>query len=185
MYRGKKKTARCTTTKCQLVSLSLCCCTPASQRTDLFSASFALRRCPAEFLSNNPYPKLLHSWIPPSDPRALTIGKTFQLCQYKEGHCERSEPTKRAAGMQRNRLWPDNKATQGVSAIKGEGLLCASSPQEWDGDESVAQSDDITLQILEINESVAGRVSRHGIKKLQADTVLSGHPETPVHLWLD
>lgn len=75
---GAGKKARCTITKCQLVSLSLvslCCSTPPSQRTDLFSVSFALSHCPAEFLSNNPHPKSPHSWIPPSDPRELTIGK--------------------------------------------------------------------------------------------------------------
>lgn len=109
--------------------VSLCCSTPPSQKTNLFSASFARSHCPAEFLSNNPDHEFLHSWIPPSDPRELTIGQTFQLCKYKKGHCERSKPTNRAAGTQWNRIWPHNKATQGIAAIKGGGLLFIPQPR--------------------------------------------------------
>lgn len=108
---------------CPLCVASIKKPSPQSQKTGLFSASSALSHCPAEFLSNNPDPELLHSWIPPGDPRELTIGKTFQLREYKEGHCEWSEPTNGAAGMWRNRLWPHNKARQGISTIKGRGLL--------------------------------------------------------------
>lgn len=118
---GAGKTARCTKTKCQLVSLSLvslCRSTPPSEWTGSFSESFALSHCPAGSLSNNA--EFLHSGIPPSDPRELTIGKTLQLRKYKEGPCERSAPANGAAGTQWNRLPPHNKAAPGVSAI---GLL--------------------------------------------------------------
>lgn len=81
IYRGRKKHhAAPIITKCQLVLFVLLqwkntTTSPLSQRTGSFSSPFALSLCPAEFLSNNPYPELLHSWIPPSDLRELTIGK--------------------------------------------------------------------------------------------------------------
>lgn len=201
----QEKCLCCTKTKCQPVA-SIKKPSPQSQKTGLFSPSSALSHCPAEFLSNNPEPELLHSWIPPGDLRELTIGKTFQLREYKEGPCERSEPTNGAVGMWRNRLWPHNKATQGISTIKGWGLLffhgsrsdillppnmktsasCALSPHGWNRDESIAGSDGINSpDFINKLDRCRQSVSRRAIKGLQKDTVLSSHPDTPIHLRVD
>lgn len=161
---------------------------------------------------------LLSFWVITLTPNSSTAGyrqvtgenwqleKTFQLREYKGGHCERSEPTNRAAGMRRNRLWPHNKATQGISAIKGWGLYffrgsrsdvllppnmktsasCALSPHGWNRDESRAGSDGINPpDFINKLDRCRQSVSRCAIKGLQKDTVLSSHPDTPIHLRVD